>query len=147
MEEKEKVRLLIRGTQYPVYETVEEAQTEPVVTVQEVWAACRERDGAWYLFYEEQPEGFPEPLKTRIKYKQDLLEINRQGTWGHRMVFESGKAYRTAYPTPYGMLLLDIETHSVACEEHEEDMPAFCIRYALRQEGVLLGEYELHISQ
>ncbi len=165
----EEVWLRIRGEWYPPRGTagsdtqaqgtaadgagrsVQEA-SEPVVTVQEVKATCYYKAGAYYIFYEEQPEGQEQPLKVRIKRRERLMEIHRQGEMGSRMVFEPGKSYRTDYATPFGSLPLDIETHSVELLtaeslEERESWQDVKIRYRLSNQGEALGEYELSIEK
>lgn len=143
------IALMITGTQYPPQSEAadSERQPEPAVTIQEVSASCFRKGEAWYLFYEEQPEGYPEPLRTRVKCKGKTVEINRQGPLGHIMNFQEGKTYRTEYATPYGTLLLDIETESVECVENGEDLDKIYIGYALHQQGQTLGRYELSIEK
>ena len=99
------IRLRIRGIQYDNF--------DPVETVQEVQASYFFRTGAHYLLYEEQPEGFEQVIKTRVKRRGEYLEINRQGPMGGSMVFEPGKTYRMEYATPFGTLMLDIVTEAV----------------------------------
>lgn len=52
-------------------------------------------------------------VHNRIKYKDNLLEVTRNGAINTRMVFESGKEHMTDYATPYGCLKLGILTHSL----------------------------------
>ena len=52
-------------------------------------------------------------VHNRIKYKDNLLEVTRNGAINTRMVFESGKEHMTDYATPYGCLRLGILTHSL----------------------------------
>lgn len=159
------MRLRIRGIQYPA-QTVEGAQEEstaqPVVTVQEVTASYFCRAGSHYLFYEEQPEGFEQAFKTRVKRRGKHLEIDRQGPAGSSMVFESGKTWRTEYGTPFGRLPLDIVTETLevmqdedSMERAEADIPDdgagnwqnVKIKYTLMNQDETLGEYELYIER
>ncbi len=144
-------RLIITGRQYLPEDT------EPVVTVQEVCAEYFCRNGIHYLFYQEQPEGCQDVLKTRVKRKGGTVEICRQGGAGSSMIFEAGRRYRTQYPTPFGALLLDIVTESVETEDDAEaasgngagengnGWPDVRIRYLLENQETVVGEYELSI--
>ena len=146
-------RLIITGLQYlPEY-------SEPLVTVQEVRAEYFYRNGSHYLFYEEQPEGCQDVLKTRVKRKNGTVEIYRQGSMGSCMVFEAGRRYRTEYPTPFGVLLLDIVTEAVEIEDSAGTLsennsgeitgtwPDVKIRYLLEHLETVMGEYELSIRR
>lgn len=154
-------RLTVTGLQYPLWtqgtKRAFSADAEPTATVQEVEARYFQKGGSRYLFYEEQPEGYPEILQTRVKLKEDKVEIQRRGKMGCSMVFETGKRYRTEYGTPFGTLLLDIVTHSVevgGCGIPAEqtapeagEWPDVKIRYGLEEQGEPLGEYELRIER
>lgn len=143
----QKTALTITGVQY-----APGGIEEPVTTVQKVQAEYFQKGETRYLFYEEQPEGFPAPLKTRIKLKHQTLEIHRQGPGGSTMYFAPGQTYRTEYPTPYGVLLLDIVTTDLQVEEVPMVAPAAAswpkvkIGYMLRCEGELMGRYEISIA-
>lgn len=157
------IRLRICGIQYPpriVGGTRDENTVQPVVTMQEVVASYYCRAGAHYLFYEEQPEGFEQAFRTRVKRRGKQLEIDRQGTAGGRMVFVPGKTWRTEYATPFGRLLFDIVTKTVEIapdksfsKDSREDMDDDAqdwrnvkIKYTLENQGESLGEYELYIE-
>lgn len=146
------IRLRIRGIQYLARD----------MTVQEVTASYFFRAGAHYLLYEEQPEGFEQPFKTRVKRRGKHLEIDRQGLMGSNMVFEPGKTWRTEYATPFGRLPLDIVTEtlevmpeessveSAGAEMPDDDAGTWKnvkIRYILMNQGETLGEYELYIER
>lgn len=146
------IQLRIRGIQYPTRD----------VTAQEVTASYFFRAGAHYLLYEEQPEGFEQPFKTRVKLRGKHLEIDRQGPMGSNMVFEPGKIWRTEYVTPFGRLPLDIVTEALEVMPDESfagsagaEMPD-CdagtwqdvkVRYFLMNQDETLGEYELYIER
>lgn len=139
----QKIHITITGIQYPVGATEEEA----VTTVQEVEAELFARDKSLYLFYMEHPEGFPAPVRTRIKLKEGTLEIHRQGPGGSTMFFAPGQSYRTEYPTPYGVLLLDIVTKSVVMEQNPEGgWPRVTIEYILQNDGEDMACYRLSIE-
>lgn len=152
------IRVRIRGIQYD--------NPEPVETVQEVQASYFFRAGAHYLLYEEQPEGFDQVIKTRVKRRGEYLEVNRQGSMGGSMVFKPGKTFRTEYATPFGILLLDIVTETVEIvpepvdgvengSRSRADVPDddagnwqnVKIKYSLINQGETLGEYELYIER
>lgn len=162
-------RLRIKGIQYPP-----RSMADPSVTVQEVMASHFYKQDAHYLFYEEQPEGYEQVWKTRVKRRGALLEIHRQGPLGNSMIFEPGKTYRTEYATPFGTLMLDVVTRSVEvmppgdaeeyCAERaaesaigraaesaaageERAWQDVKIVYTLENQGETLGEYELYIER
>lgn len=137
----EKITLVITGTHYP-------GEDEPIVTVQEVEASFFQKGEASYWLYEERLEGHPHPYNTRMKYKGNVLElVRRNANSTGSMVFETGKSYRTEYPTPFGSLALDIITHSVERLDMPEGTPELRVCYTLEHQGQALGKYELHIEK
>ena len=152
MAARREIRLRIRGIQYRA-RTAEGTQdgsgVQPAVTVQEVAASYFCRAGSHYLFYEEQPEGFEQAFKTRVKRRGEHLEIDRQGPVGGNMVFEPGKTWRTEYGTPFGRLPLDIVTESVEVmpDDGAGNWQNVKIKYTLMNQGEALGEYELYIER
>lgn len=146
----EEIRIVITGTQFAPGTMAEGAGgiPEPVITEQEVQACFYKKGEAYYLLYEEQPEGYPDVLKTRVKYKGSMLEVDRKGPMANSMTFEMNKVYRTEYKTPFGVLMLDVATKSLDAENSgAEDWPDIRVCYHLKNEDEILGEYELSIKR
>lgn len=148
----QKIPITITGIQYGFDADGDGNIDEPLTTVQEVCAEYFQKGDAHYLFYEEQPEGFPAPLRTRIKLKNHTLEIHRQGPGGSTMFFAPGQTYRTEYPTPYGVLLLDIVTTDLQVETDVKviapevvSWPGVTIEYMLQNDDELLSRYRIEI--
>lgn len=80
------------------------------------------KGGTHYLLYEEEQEGFPQPLKSRIKYKDRVLELTRQGLIETHIIFEQGKKTMSRYAVPYGEMTLGVETSEVRMEEWEDSL-------------------------
>ena len=53
-----------------------------------------------YLLYEEKEEGFQQTSKNRMKFRDNMLELTRQGLLNTHMVFEENKTHMTPYQTP-----------------------------------------------
>ena len=92
-----------------------------------------------YLLYEEDMEGFDGTCKSRIKFRDNLLELTRQGAVEMHMIFEENKRHVVPYNTPYGQLLLGIETRRVQVEE-QKDRICVTVEYILDQEGEPFSE-------
>ena len=141
----QKIDITITGTQYPAQAG---AADEPVITIQRTQAEYFQKGESHYLFYEEQPEGFPAPLKTRIKRKGETLEIHRQGPGGSTMFFAPGQTYCTEYYTPYGKLFLDIVTDKLVIGSAKDSAWAeTVVEYALYSDGEILAHYRIVIEQ
>lgn len=131
----EEVLLTISGLQGGV-KAVAQTETE---------AQYFQRNGSHYLLYEETIEGFSQPFKSRIKLKDRMLELNRQGAVNIRMIFEAGKTHMTNYTTPYGELVLEISTRKVQVLEKDRELLVL-VEYTMETEEGSLGDYRLEIS-
>jgi len=103
------------------------------------------RNGTHYLLYEEKEEGFSKTSKNRIKFRNNILELTRQGLLNTHMIFEEGKKHMTAYQTPYGQMLLGIETKKVSIEEQEKVIRVEA-EYMLEADGAYLSDSNIVIS-
>lgn len=106
------------------------------------------RNDSHYLLYEENMEGFDGVCKSRIKFRDNLLELTRQGAVDMHMIFEENKRHMIPYNTPYGQLMLGIETSRVLVEE-QEDQIHVTVEYTLDHEGEPLSEscLKIHIRE
>ena len=78
-----------------------------------------EKGESRYLIYDEEMEGFDKPVHNRIKYKPGCVELVKSGLVSSRMVFEQGKTIMTNYHSPYGEMLMGVNTKSVFITEWE----------------------------
>ena len=106
------------------------------------------RNDSHYLLYEEDMEGFDGTCKSRIKFRDNMLELTRQGAVEMHMIFEENKRHMIPYNTPYGQLMLGIETGRVLVEE-QEDQIHVTVEYTLDHEGEPLSEscLKIHIRE
>lgn len=98
-----------------------------------------EKNGGQYILYEEVMEGFREPVKNQLKYKEHILELSRSGPINVRMVFEEKKKHRSDYHTPYGNIILDIDTKTL-CIVNEADKITVNVDYTLAQNDEYLAD-------
>ena len=136
------VELVLSG----LHASGQEQESEAVETVQP--AQYFKRNDSHYLLYEEDMEGFDGICKSRIKFRDNLLELTRQGAVEMHMIFEENKRHVVPYNTPYGQLLLGNETRRVQVEE-QEDQIRVTVEYTLDQEGEPFSEscLKLHIRE
>lgn len=136
------VELVLSG----LHDSGQEQEKDAVETAQP--AQYFKRNDNHYLLYEEQIEGVDIPCKSRIKFRDHLLELTRQGASEMHMIFEENKRHMIPYHTPYGQLLLGVETGKVLVEE-QEDQIHVTVEYTLDQEGELLSRscLKLHIRE
>lgn len=92
-----------------------------------------------YLLYDEVMEGFREPVKTKVIFEENSLEIVRSGPVNVRMFFEENKINMTSYKTPYGNIPLGINTKKISVSD-DIDSIIVGVEYTLESEtGSLSG--------
>ncbi len=80
------------------------------------------RNGKNYLVYDEMLEGFDEVNHCRVKYSDDSFELLKKGSSNVHMVFQKGKKNQTYYQTPYGTMVIGLDTRDITVEEQEENI-------------------------
>lgn len=80
------------------------------------------RNGSHYVIYDEVTEGFSDITRSMIKFKESSLEVSKKGLFNVHMIFEEKKKNMTSYDTPYGNILIGIDTQSVRIREEEDNI-------------------------
>ena len=72
------------------------------------------RGGKHYILYDEVLEGMAGTIKNRIKITgTDSVEIVRSGLSSSHMIFEKNRKNLTYYRTPYGQMLVGVNTRNM----------------------------------
>ena len=98
-----------------------------------------------YLIYDEMMEGFKEPVKTRVKFGLGFLDIVRSGPVNVRMIFEENKKTTTSYNTPYGNILLGINTKKVSILDAQDEIE-LSTDYSLTAENEHLSDCSITLT-
>lgn len=98
-----------------------------------------------YCIYEEQPEGWDEPYRIMLKWRDGVLERHRQGDMASRLTYEAGKCSCDHYRTPYGDLLMETDTHRLEIQETPTGF-LLVIEYSIRQNGQRASENRIEIQ-
>ncbi len=107
------VLVAIRGLQFDASE--EETNIE-TVNVAEYY----EKGNSRYVVYEELEEGTAESTKNIIKFKDNVMELTKKGFINVHMVFEENRKNMTNYATPFGDILIGIDSKKVSMTEEEK---------------------------
>ena len=105
--------LSLKGLQI---ENSEQAQELETITPADYYL----RNGSHYVIYDEVTEGFEENTRNMIKFNDSCVEVSKKGLVNVHMVFEENKKNMTSYMTPYGNILIGIDTGSILVEEEEK---------------------------
>lgn len=109
------ILLSLKGLQM---ENKEDAQAMETITPADYY----EKNGSHYVLYEEMMEGFTTVTKNRIKFNDSCLEVSKKGLVNVQMLFEENKKNITSYMTPYGNILIGIDTESISVQEKENQI-------------------------
>ena len=72
------------------------------------------RNGKHYIIYDEVFEGMTGTVKNKIKITgTDMVEIMKSGITSSHMIFEKNKKNLTYYKTPYGQMLVGVNTRNM----------------------------------
>lgn len=95
-----------------------------------------------YVVYDEMMEGFEQPVKNMLKFKEGMLTVTKKGLLNVNMVFEEGKKSSCCYATPYGDMELSIDTTLVELLEEDNRI---CVKafYSLGAGGQHLTDAEI----
>jgi uncharacterized beta-barrel protein YwiB (DUF1934 family) len=110
------VLLTMQGLQFE--QNVEDAETIETVTVGDYY----KKNDKHYVIYDEMTEGFTQPTRNRLKFSEGMLELSRNGLVNVHMVFQENKKNMTNYNTPFGQILIGIDTKKIQIAEQEDDI-------------------------
>lgn len=83
-----------------------------------------------YVIYEEAQEGFHETTKNILKWDEHCVDLTKHGLVNVNMIFEENKKNLTDYRTPFGSIMIGIDTSEIHIDEKEERIHVE-VKYAL----------------
>lgn len=102
------------------------------------------KNGKHYVIYDELTDD-SQVVKNRLKISPKVVEVTKKGASSSHMVFERGKENLTYYDTPFGSLLLGINTSKIDLEEKEDSM-ALHINYGLSINSDHVSDCSIDVS-
>lgn len=117
------VMISVRGLQF-----AEGASEDDIETVQR--GEYYFRNGSHFLIFDEYMEGFREPVRNVLRFKNKELSLTKRGILNVQMLFEEGKKNLSHYRTPYGMIMIGLDTERVEISV-KENAVHLEINYAL----------------
>ena len=103
------------------------------------------RNNMHYVLYEELIDDISEPVKNLIKFKGNEFTITKKGPINVQMSFTEGKKTMTDYFTPFGSIMVALDTHSVEVEENE-DVLRVKISYALEANYQFIADCNITVE-
>ena len=81
-----------------------------------------EKNDHRYLMYDEMMEGVDSSISNLVKFNDEVIEVTKKGVINVHMVFEEGKQNLSSYETPYGTIMIGINTHKVEIQENGDSI-------------------------
>ena len=102
------------------------------------------RNGKHYVIFEESVEGLESKVKSKLKFDTDTVEVSRSGPMNSHMIFQENKKNLTGYNTPFGQILMGIDTKKIQIIE-KEDRITVDVDYSLDANDELLSDCHMEI--
>lgn len=103
------------------------------------------KNDAHYILYEELIEGFDEPIKNMMKLRGGEFILTKKGPINVQMVFSEGRKTMTDYCTPFGNIMVGIETQHVETVQTQESLDIH-IEYALEANYQFVADCDIEIK-
>ena len=103
------------------------------------------KNDSQYVLYDEIIEGVGETIQNRIKIKSDEITVTKKGPFQVQMVFEKGKKTMTEYHTPFGSIMLALDTQVLEVTENEQSIHIY-IKYGLEANYQFVADCEIRID-
>ncbi len=112
---KRDVLVTIKGLQY----AFTDGEDQRVETINR--GTFYTRNNKNYVVYEETMSE-NEIVQSVLKFDEKQFELNKKGSYSVHMTFEEGKKNYTAYKTPYGDVMIGIDTTAVMCKRAADEI-------------------------
>lgn len=112
-------------------------------------AKLYKRNGALYLLYEESEFSGMPGCRTRLRLRDDEVQMKRFGEGagiGNELRFKKGSRYTGLYETPFGPIEMEVLTNDVASTISEEGTRQVDIDYEVSLKGLLEGRNRMNIT-
>ena len=92
--------------------------------------------------------GRREGTTTTFRIAPDRITLRREGTLNSEMIFQEGQKHVSLYETPYGGLILGVNTHRAKADLGTAG-GRLSIRYALEVDSQPIGEnsFEIQVTE
>ena len=103
------------------------------------------RNGMHYLVYEEPVEGTDKTNKNIIKFNEKEMSVTKKGVVNVAMTFCEKEKNHTSYQTPFGNILIGLDTHDISLLESPKKI-SLDVSYSLDVNYEFLSDCKIHIE-
>lgn len=140
------VLVSIRGLQFVDNEVGQSASDEELDHIETICPGeYYYRNDAHFICYQELMDDFPEPISNMIKLKGKEFSLWKKGPVNVQMVFSEGKKTMTDYFTPFGNILVAMDTKEV-CVTESTDCIKIHIAYGLEANYQFIADCNITID-
>ncbi len=98
-----------------------------------------------YLIYEEPVEGSDAVNKNMIKFNDSCMSVTKKGMINTTMLFDTKQKNLTNYSTPFGNLIIGLDTHSIKLGR-TDDTVSLNVKYSLDVNYEFLADCNINIT-
>ncbi len=80
------------------------------------------RGGMHYLVYDEPMEGSDQVIRNLLKFNETSLSVIKKGPFAATMLFEEASKNMTNYSTPFGSVIVGLDTHNVSLSDDNDEL-------------------------
>lgn len=103
------------------------------------------RNNKHFVLYEEVMEGTDSVTKNTLKVSEQEVSLKRTGAANVHMIFNKENKTSANYATPFGNLLIGVDTKSISVSESEEKI-SVAVDYSLDVNYEFLADCELRVD-
>ena len=103
------------------------------------------KNGMHYLIYEEPVEGTDKTNKNTIKFNDKEMNLTKKGVVNVVMNFNENVKSLTDYRTPFGSLMIGLDTHDIRLTENAQKI-SLDIDYSLDVNYAFFTDCKIHIE-
>lgn len=133
------VLVSVKGLQFTVGDS-DEQRLETIVP-----ALYYRKNNSHYVIYDEVMEGFEETTRNMIKVQDSMVEVMKKGLINAHMVFEQNKVNITNYATPFGDIMIGIDTEEIQVKE-QTDRISVHVNYSLEANYAHMADCRFEIK-
>lgn len=132
------VIILIKGMHFQ--------NTEDGGNIETIWRGqYYKKKGTHYIVYEEPIEGTNDVCKNMIKFDSSMVNLSKKGPLSTVMLFKTGEKNLTNYNTPFGSIVIGIDTHHIRLTETDASI-TIDVNYSLDVNYEHLAKSDIHID-
>lgn len=139
------VLVSVKGLQFADADVRETASDEELDSIETICPGrYYYRNEGHFIVYEELVDGFAGVIKNLIRLRDREFMISKKGPVNVQMVFSEGKKTMADYHTPFGNILVALDTKKIRTEETQDDIN-ISIEYGLEANYQFIADCNIAI--